>query len=200
MTITATGTSSTLSEALWPPTAGRGARRAIVLGAVGVVLLWLSAKIQIPLWPVPVTMQTFVVLTLGLAYGARLGGATIVAYLAAGAVGLPVFAGGWSEGGGLAHLYGPTAGYLAGFAIAAWFSGHLAERGWDRTLPLATVAMLAGNLVIYALGVAWLAGQLGFGLALTHGLWPFLVGDALKIVLGAITLPLAWHLIGRGPR
>src|SRR5690606_34764628 len=119
-------------------------------------LLWVSAKIYIPLWPVPVTMQTFVVLTIGLAYGARLGGATVLAYLIAGAVGLPVFSGSWSEGGGFVHLMGTTGGYLVGFAVAAWIGGRLAERGWDRSLPLAAAAMVIGNLVIYALGLGWL--------------------------------------------
>lgn len=187
----------TLSGALWPASAGLAGWRAAVLVTVGVLLLWLSAKIQIPLWPVPLTMQTFVVLTIGLAYGARLGGATVLAYLAAGAVGLPVFAGDWHEGAGYIHLYGPTGGYLVGFAVAAWIGGRLAERGWDRRLPHAAAAMLIGNVVIYALGVAWLAVLFDLGTALTAGLYPFLPGDALKIALGAVTLPLAWRLVGR---
>jgi biotin transport system substrate-specific component len=143
-------------------------------------------------------MQTFVVLTLGVAYGWRLGGATVLLYLAAGAIGLPVFAGTWSEGGGMVHLVaGPTAGYLVGFAIAAAAVGRLAERGWDRSPVTAAAAMVVGNLVIYGLGVAWLGTLIGYGPALEHGLLPFLFGDAVKVALGAALLPLAWKALGR---
>lgn len=190
---------ATLADALWPSReAGRPVLRTAALMAFGTVALWLSAKIEVPLQPVPMTMQTFVVLTLGLAYGWRLGGATTVLYLALGAIGLPVFSGGWGEGGGLHHLVvGPTAGYLVGFAAAAALVGGLAERGWDRSPLTAAAAMVAGNLVIYGLGLAWLAGLIGTGLAIAHGLLPFLVGDAIKIALGTALLPLAWKLVGR---
>ncbi len=188
----------TLASALWPSSTKRGALRAAVLMVLGTVALWLSAKIQVPLIPVPITMQTLVVLVIGVAYGWKLGGATVLLYLAEGAVGLPVFAGNWSEGGGFHHLYGPTAGYLVGFAVAAAICGALAERGWDRSLLKAGAAMVIGNLVIYALGLTWLAIQIGLGDALKYGLVPFLVGDALKILLGACLLPATWRLIGRG--
>jgi biotin transport system substrate-specific component len=188
----------TLAGALWPVRrASRPAIRSIVLMLLGTVALWLSAKIQVPLWPVPITMQTFVVLTLGVAYGWRLAGATLLLYLAEGAVGLPVFAGSWSEGAGIKHLVGPTAGYLFGFVIAAAVVGRLAERGWDRNAVTAGAAMVIGNLVIYAAGIAWLGTMIGYGTAIDVGLLPFLVGDALKIALGACLLPLAWKLIGR---
>ena len=187
----------TLASALWPSSTKAGALRAAVLMVLGTVALWLSAKIQVPLIPVPITMQTLVVLVIGVAYGWKLGGATMLLYLAEGAVGLPVFAGNWSEGGGVHHLYGPTAGYLIGFAVAAAICGSLAERGWDRSLLKAGAAMVIGNLVIYALGLTWLAIQIGIGDALTYGLLPFLVGDALKILLGACLLPGTWRLIGR---
>ena len=187
----------TLASALWPSSTKAGALRAAVLMVLGTVALWLSAKIQVPLIPVPITMQTLVVLVIGVAYGWKLGGATMLLYLAEGAVGLPVFAGNWSEGGGVHHLYGPTAGYLIGFAVAAAICGGLAERGWDRSLLKAGAAMVIGNLVIYALGLIWLAIQIGVADALKYGLLPFLVGDALKIVLGACLLPGTWRLIGR---
>ncbi len=200
MTVTNSATTPTLADAIWPASSEIGGPRAVILATIGVALLWLSGKLYIPVEPVPFTMQTFVVLTIGLAYGMRLGVATIVCYLVAGAIGLPVFAGTWSEGGGIAHLYGPTAGYLIGFAIAAWGCGVLAERGWDRSLPFAAAAMLIGNLIIYACGVAWLAMLSDLAFAIEKGLMPFLVWDAVKIALGAVTLPLTWRLIGRRSR
>ncbi len=190
-------TNLTLAGALWPATKESGAARFLILMVLGTVALWLSAKIQIPLVPVPITMQTLVVLTLGVAYGWRLGAATLLLYLAEGAAGLPVFAGGWSEGGGFQHLYGPTAGYLVGFVVAAGICGFLAERGWDRSLVRAGGAMLIGNIVIYALGLPWLAYLFGWQVAIGSGLVPFLVGDALKIALGACLLPGAWRLVGK---
>ncbi len=200
MTVTDSATTRTLAEAIWPVRSEISGPRAVILATVGVGLLWLSGKLYIPVEPVPFTMQTFVVLTIGLAYGMRLGVATVVCYLVMGAIGLPVFAGTWSEGGGFAHLYGPTAGYLIGFAIAAWGCGVLAERGWDRSLPSAAAAMLIGNIVIYACGVAWLAMLSDLSFAIEKGLLPFLLWDAVKIALGAVTLPLAWHLLGRRSR
>lgn len=194
---TASATSLTLAGALWPArTASRPMLRNAALMALGSVALWLSAKIQVPLWPVPMTMHTLVVLTLGVAYGWRLGGATVLLYLAGGAIGLPVFAGSWSEGGGIQHLYGPTAGYLVGFAVAAAICGRLAERGWDRSPLTAAAAMVIGNLVIYALGLAWLSYLIGTAGAITHGLLPFLLGDALKVALGTAALSLAWRAVG----
>jgi len=188
---------ATLASAIWPEGGASSVLRSVTLALGGTVLLWLSAKIQVPLYPVPVTMQTLVVLLLGIAYGSRLGAATLALYLAEGALGLPVFAGGWSEGGGLHHLYGPTAGYLAGFVLAAGICGWLAERGWDRRIWSAALAMVIGNLVIYALGLAWLAIQIGPAGAIAYGLLPFLLGDALKIALGTCILPGAWRVVGR---
>lgn len=192
--------SPTLAETLWPQSAAAGAARLVRQGAlalIAVIALWLSAKIQVPLYPVPITMQTLVVLVVGVAYGPALGAASIALYLGIGALGLPVFAGDWSEGGGIAHLYGPTAGYLAGFVVASLLVGRLARLGWDRALFTAALSMLLGNIVIYALGVSWLASQIGLEKALEYGLLPFLYGDFLKIALGTALLPAAWHLLGR---
>lgn len=198
MTMQAVGaTNLTLAGALWPATKESGAARALILMVLGTVALWLSAKIQIPLVPVPITMQTLVVLTLGVAYGWRLGGATLLLYLAEGAAGLPVFAGGWSEGGGYQILYGPTAGYLVGFVAAAGVCGWLAERGWDRSVLRALVAMLIGNVIIYLFGLPWLAMQIGGSATIEYGLLPFLLGDALKVALGACLLPIAWRFVGK---
>jgi len=187
----------TLAAALWPATQNSKLARNVILALGGTALLWLSAKIQVPLYPVPITMQTLAVLLLGVAYGPRLGAATVALYLLEAAIGLPVLAGGWSEGAGLHLLYGPTGGYLAGFVVAAAVCGLLAERGWDRSLPQAAAAMVIGNLIIYALGLAWLAWQIGAPAAIRYGLLPFLLGDLLKIALGTCGLPAVWKIVGR---
>lgn len=192
-------TRPTLAGTLWPATKESGAARALILMVLGTVVLWLSAKIQIPFYPVPLTMQTFAVLTLGIAYGWRLGGATLLLYLAAGAAGLPVFAGDWNEGGGYQHLYGPTAGYLVGFVVAAAVCGRLAQRGWDRSLSRTAAAMVIGNAIIYLFGLPWLkyALALDWQTTVDAGLMPFLLGDALKLAFGACLLPFAWRAIGK---
>jgi biotin transport system substrate-specific component len=177
------GTSALLRDAL------------IALAATG--LLTLSAKVQIPFYPVPMTMQTLVVLLIGASLGWRLGAATLALYLAQGALGLPVFAGTPEKGLGLAYMAGPTGGYLAGFIIAAGLAGYLAEKGLTRSIPGALATMTLGMLVIYALGFAWLATLIGSGKAFTFGVMPFLYGDVLKIALGAALLPGAWWLVGR---
>ncbi len=189
----AQATYPTLADTLWPSAKASSLLRNMTLAVLGSVLMWLSAKVQVPLYPVPITMQTLVVLVLGIAYGPRLGAATMVLYLLEGALGLPVFAGGWSEGGGLHLLYGPTGGYLAGFVVAAAVCGRLARQGWDRKIATAAAAMVIGNLIIYALGLTWLTIQIGLANAITYGLLPFLVGDALKIALGTCALPVAWR-------
>lgn len=189
----------TLAETLWPQSSAGAARlaRQGALALIAVIALWLSAKVQVPLYPVPITLQTLVVLVIGVAYGPALGAASCALYLGIGALGLPVFAGAWSEGGGIEHLYGPTAGYLAGFVVASWLVGRLARLGWDRKLLTAGLAMILGNVVIYALGVSWLAVQIGLAKALEFGLLPFLYGDFLKIALGTALLPATWYLLGR---
>jgi biotin transport system substrate-specific component len=165
-------------DALWPVRGASRLLRAAVLAVLGSALLTLSAKVQVPFYPVPMTMQTLVVLLVGMAFGARLGVATVALYLAEGAVGLPVFAGTPEKGIGLAYMLGPTGGYLLGFVLAAAVAGWLVERRRDAAgLALAVVA---GSLAIYASGVLWLASFVGLGKALELGLLPFLWGDLLK--------------------
>ncbi len=165
---------------------------------IGVCLLTLSAKLQVPFWPVPMTMQTLVVLMLGMAYGPRLGAGTVLAYLLVGAFGLPVFAGTPERGIGLAYMMGPTAGFLMGFVVAAWVAGILAERGWDRSVLWCAAAMLAGTVIIIGLGLAALIPVTGVSRAIEVGLVPFLASGAVKIALGAIALPLMWRVLGPG--
>ena len=183
----------TLAASIWPSPASMLSLRSLLLALVGSGLLAISAKIQVPFWPVPMTMQTFAVLVIGITYGWRLGAATVVLYLAEGAVGLPVFAG----GGGVAYFAGPTAGYLIGFVIAAALVGRLAEFGWDRKISTTAIAMLLGNLAIYVPGLLWLGTVVGYGKVLAVGMIPFLLGDALKLALAAAILPVAWRLVRR---
>ena len=183
----------TLVGALWPEGSLAKPLRMVILALLGTALLTLSAKIQVWPGPVPVTMQTFVILTIGMAYGWRLGGATLLLYLAQGAVGLPVF----SAGGGVAYFAGPTGGYLVGFVMAATLTGWLAERGMDRRPTTTALAMLAGNIAIYVPGVLWLASLIGFEKAVQFGLTPFLASDAVKLLLAAAVMPLAWKAVRR---
>jgi biotin transport system substrate-specific component len=166
----------------------------VILVALGTALLALSAKINLPLPYVPMTLQTLVVLMIGAAYGWRLGSATVIAYLAEGAVGLPVFAG---PVGGLAPLVGPTAGYLAGFVAAAFITGWLSERGWDRSVPRLFVAMGLGHIVILAAGFAWLAFgmKLGVEKAWLVGIVPFVAASVIKNALGAAFVPAIRHML-----
>ncbi|MEZ5845034.1 MAG: biotin transporter BioY [Hyphomicrobiaceae bacterium] len=169
----------------------------VAIAVVGSLMLALSAKVQVPFWPVPMTMQTLVVLVLGAALGARLGAATVLVYLAEGAMGLPVFAGTPEKGIGLAYMFGPTGGYLVGFVLAAFLVGWLAERGWDRSVLRLFAAMTLGHVVILALGFAWLAGLIGIEKAWLLGVVPFIAATVLKTALGALALPAAWKSIAR---
>lgn len=184
----------TLAQTIWPASGGVvSLPRALVLMLAGTLVLAISAKVQVPFWPVPVTMQSLAVLVIGMSFGLRLGAATLALYLAEGAVGLPVFA----SGAGLAYLAGPTAGYLIGFVAAAAVVGWLAERGWDRNIWLSMMAMTLGTVVLMGSGVAWLATLIGFQQAVASGFTPFIAGGILKIVLGALMLPSVWKLIER---
>jgi biotin transport system substrate-specific component len=178
--------------------AARLLKRAALV-AIGVAALALAAKIRIPLWPVPVTMQTFAVLAIGTAYGTRLGVATVVTWLFLGATGAGVFAN--SSAVGLSYMLGDTGGYLFGFALAAAMLGPLARRGWDRS-PAKTAAMMAiGNAVIYAPGLLWLGLRHGFDAPILEwGLYPFLIGDAAKLALAVAVFPLAWRAVNAARR
>jgi biotin transport system substrate-specific component len=188
----------TLAHTVWPSEKASAVMRNVILAVAGTALLTIAAKIQVPFYPVPMTLQTFVVLGLGMAYGWRLGGATLVLYLAEGAVGLPVFAGTPEKGIGLAYMMGSTGGYLIGFVLAAALCGWLAERGWDRHVAKTALAMLAGNVIIYVPGLLWLGGLFGWDKPiLAWGLTPFILGDLTKLALAAAVLPLAWKWLGR---
>jgi biotin transporter BioY len=172
----------------------------LVAGFAAFTGLAAQVAIKLPFTPVPITGQTFAVLLGGAALGWRRGLAGMVLYLL---VGLTPWVPWFAEGkGGSGMLQAPSFGYLLGFLAAAALVGWLAERGWDRTPPRTVLTMVAGNLVVYALGLPWLLANLGVGLAkgLELGVTPFLAGDALKILLAAGLLPGAWALAGRRAR
>jgi biotin transport system substrate-specific component len=173
---------ATLADALWPAAGPVPAVvRAAALAIVGSLLLTVSAKVQIPFWPVPVTLQTMVVFLLGIAYGPRLAVATVLLYLAEGALGLPVFAGTPAKGIGLAYMVGPTGGYLAGFVAAAVIAGITAER--SRGVLATALGVALATAAIYLLGAGWLATFVGPEKALALGVTPFLLGDLVKLGL-----------------
>jgi biotin transport system substrate-specific component len=161
------------------------------------IVLSLSAKISVPFYPVPLTMQTFVVIGLGLALGPTRGLAAVLLYLAEGAAGLPVFAGTPEKGIGLAYMMGPTGGYLLGYVPAVILAGWLAERGWDRNPLTAMLAALLAGAIIYIPGLLWLGSVIGFDKpVLQFGLIPFIPGDIAKALLAALVFPATWKWLG----
>lgn len=185
---------STLAETLWPAETAPPWLRNALLAVGGSLLLTLSAKINVPFYPVPMTMQTFAVLFIGAAFGWRLGAATVLLYLAQGAFGLPVFAGTPEKGIGLAYMMGPTGGYLVGFAVAAALVGWLAERGWNRNFLWLTAAMFIGHAVIFTYGLAWLASGIGLERAWATGVAPFYYATLFKTLLAAACLKGGWSI------
>jgi len=167
----------------------------LTLVILGSLSIGFSAQlaIQLPFSPIPITAQTFAVLMIGTLFGARLGSLSVIAYIIEAAAGLPAFALGRA---GPHVLLGPTGGYLLGFIFAAYITGALAEKGWDRRAGTTVLAMVLGNTAIYTFGLLWLAALMGINkTVLVAGLYPFIVGDCLKILLAAIMLPSAWKLL-----
>jgi biotin transport system substrate-specific component len=187
-------TYTTYADILRPTSKPSGLLYDAVAIIVCSLLVTLSAQIAfyLPFSPVPITAQTFAVLLAGALLGSKRGSLSLLAYLAQGAVGLPVFAGGV---GGMAVLLGPRGGYLVGFVLAAYVIGLLVERGWDRRVATTALAMLAGNAVIYLFGLAWLAYFVGPAQAAPLGLYPFIIGDILKLGLAAALLPSGWRVL-----
>ncbi|KIC44035.1 acetyl-COA carboxylase [Ruegeria sp. ANG-S4] len=169
----------------------------VVLVALGIVALAVAAKIKVPMWPVPITMGTFAVLTIGTAYGARLGLITMLGYLLVGALGFDVFAGSSAEKFGLTYMMGGTGGYLVGYVLATLALGALAARGWDRSVGKLALALVLANVLIYVPGLLWLGQLYGWDKPILQwGLTPFLVGDAIKLALAALLIPALWKLVG----
>ena len=164
----------------------------------GAVLTAYAAQLVIPMWPVPITAQTFAVLLVGSVLGATRGAISLVAYFSMGALGLPVFSAATSLS------FGPTFGYLIGFVAAASVVGGLSERGWHKSVPGVLASFAIANAIIYLFGLPWLAFVLGnLGVAndlvavAAAGFVPFIIGDVLKMMLAAAVLPLAWKFLGR---
>jgi len=190
-------TATPLLGRLWPTFANSFALKAATVIA-GSLLLWASAKVSVPFFPVPMTMQVFAVLLLGLGLGAPLAVASVALYLAQGAMGLPVFQGTPEKGIGLLYMVGPTGGFLAGFLAAALVTGLAADRGLARGPIGATLAGLLGVALIYGLGLAWLGTLLGWDKPiLAYGFWPFILGDLLKVVLAGLLIGGVWRSLER---
>ncbi len=190
---------STLVGLLWPSRddARLAALRAIVLMVAGTALLTISAKVQVPLPYVPMTLQTLVVLLIGASYGWRLGGATVALYLAEGAMGMPVFANTPPAVAGIGYLMGPTGGFLFGFVAAALVMGFMAERGWDRSLLRVIVMMSIGHALIFVFGLAQLSLVMPFAKAWTVGAAPFVAATIVKTALAVALMKAAWSVTRR---
>lgn len=184
--------SQTLTGAVFAPL---DLARSIALILAFSLLTALAAQIVIPVPPVPITAQTFAVLLTGALLGSRLGALAMIAYLIEGASGLPFFQSG--HGGAHYLLLSPTAGYLWSYPAAAFLTGLLAERGWDRRFTTAAAAMALGSFVILLTGWAWLAHFTTPAEAFHFGVTRFLIGDAVKIALAAAVLPTGWKVLRR---
>ncbi|MBC8505729.1 MAG: biotin transporter BioY [Anaerolineales bacterium] len=183
----------TITQRLFPKTNHLIRDILFVIGGSLFVAAFAQIRIVLPFTPVPITGQTLAVLLVGASLGKKRAGISMLLYLGLGILGMPVFAGGAQ---GLAYLTGATGGYLIGFVVAAYVVGWLAEQGLDRDIRTAFLPFLVGEMVIYAIGVIWLAVYVGdMTNALVLGFHPFLVGDALKITLAVLLLPTAWRLV-----
>lgn len=191
---------NTLVANIWPQVGTSWATKALVV-LLGSIALTISAKLKVPFYPVPMTMQVFVVLALGLILGFRLGVATVLLYLAEGAFSLPVFAGTPERGLGLAYMMGPTGGYLLGYLLAVAAVGWLAEWGWAKRLPEAVALAFFGLLIIYVPGLLWLGAVLGWDKPIfEYGFTPFILGDAVKVLVAALLVTGIWQWRGAKPR
>ncbi|MBN9254209.1 MULTISPECIES: biotin transporter BioY [unclassified Mesorhizobium] len=169
----------------------------IFLAVVGTLVLTVSAKTKVVLGPVDISLQTLAVLLIASAFGLRLGVATLLLYMAEGAMGLPVFQGTPEKGLGIAYMLGSTGGYLAGFVVMAAIVGWAADRGWDRNPIKLFGAMLTAEVVMMAMGFAWLALLIGPEKSWQFGVAPFVIGDLIKVALAASLVPAVWSLLRR---
>lgn len=189
-----------LIEAIWTPNQDIIWIQRIVLIAMGIVFLIVAAKIKLvlPFSPVPITLGTFAVLTIGTTYGQRLGLLTIFGYLLIGMLGFDVFANSSAEANGVSYMMGGTGGYLLGYCFAITALGFFAKLNWDRNIFKLGMALLFANILIYGPGLLWLGQLYGWDQPiLAWGLTPFIVGDLLKLALTASLIPLIWKLVDK---
>ena len=185
---------STLSNHISLPVKNTLAKN-ILLSFLGSIAIAISAQITVPMFPVPMSMQTFAVLSIGMALGSRFGALAVIMYLAEGAMGLPVFAKGAF---GIPYMLGTTGGYLFGYVIAAFAVGYLAERGWDKSVIKAFTAMLIGNALLYIPGVAWLGYVWGMDKQFIYwGFGAFIMGDLIKAGVASALFPMLWKKISK---
>lgn len=202
--VATSNSTAALAPSLLP---ARGSRtlQEVALVLAGTLVLYISAKISVPFYPVPMTLQTLAIMAIAAAYGLRLGTLTVLAYLGEGLAGLPVFTATPPAVAGPTYFLGATGGFLAGFVLLAIIVGYAADRGWDKSFVRLFGAMIVADVVVFALGVAWLAAfahlgsktGIGFPAAWANGAVPFLLGDLLKIALAAAFVPAVWSLVGK---
>jgi biotin transport system substrate-specific component len=192
---------TTLSLAIGRPTLvdrlfARSIIMDVVLVSAGAALTAIAAQVEIPLWPVPITGQTLAVLLVGSSLGALRGTLSMLLYAVLGIVGLPVFSG---AAAGASIILGPTGGYIIGFVFAAAFTGWIAQRSWDRKILRAILGFLGGTVVVFAMGLPWLAFSLGLNLeqTLSAGLYPFIIGGVIKMVVASVIVTLGWSYFER---
>lgn len=176
---------SILIKQIFPTSGTSSYIKNILLILFGSFLLAVSARIQVPFWPVPMTMQTFVVFLIGMTYGWKLSFYTLTAYIVEGALGLPVFA----TGSGLLYLMGPTAGYIYGMLLASIVIGLLAEKGFSNSYLMSLISLLIGSIIIFSLGVGYLGSIIGYNKAINFGLLPFITSELFKIALAVALIP-----------
>lgn len=175
-----------LISRLYPVSASNRTVRTIGLVVLGIALLTASAHLQVPAWPVKISLQSLVVILIGLAYGPRLGTATVLGYLATGALGAPVF----QSGAGVAYMAGPTGGFLVGMLLSTWLAGHLAARGALSSALAAAGAVTISLVVVFVPGIAWLAVLFGAENSLAYGLYPFIPGELIKLGIALALVPV----------
>jgi biotin transport system substrate-specific component len=199
-----------LTETFWQAEGAALLVKRAALVVAGIAFLIVCAKVKVPVWPSPVAISlgTFAVLTVGAAYGPRLGLATMLGWMLVGALGFDVFQNSSAEKYGLTYMMGATGGYLVGYVLATLALGYAARAGWDRSIGGMALALLIGNALIYVPGLLWLRYVVEAGLfdpakyadplsqTLAWGLTPFLIGDAIKLALAALIVPGLWKLIG----
>lgn len=169
-------------------------QRNIIFIIFATAILTISAKIQVPFYPVPMTMQTLVVMLIGIISGWKLGSLTMIIYIAEGAIGIPVFAG---TGAGPAYLLGPTGGYLIGFIFAAALTGYISEHGHSRSVTSIAVTLMLGHIVLFIPGFLWLSTLAGMETAYMVGVAPFYLATMLKTGLGSAIIAITQQAFNR---